>query len=302
MRKPLLVLVLVVLAALMGVPGSAVAGPRMWAPVSVSLFSPGLDDSVGRLPAGHGGHESRTGRVPVELPQVTELDPVTSTLYVSTDSGTIHVIDASRCSAVHRRDCPEAEVATMAASGDANFVVDQSTRTLYAAYAAKGTISVIDATACNARVTTGCAETPPVITTGGTPLGLALDPSTHTLYAGNDTGNVSVIDTTTCNRAATSGCGQSPATIPLGPGAILPTLDRRTGTLYVPQLGNDAMALVDARACNATATSGCTAVAEVSFGEFTGPLSAEVDDPTHTVYVQEAGDLRVAIVDGATCN
>jgi YVTN family beta-propeller protein len=308
MRKLLKVLVLVVFAALLAVPVSAVAGPRMWAAASASPFSPGLDDPVGRLAAGHGGHGSRAGRVPVELPQVTELDPVTRTLYVSTDSGTIHVIDASRCSAIHRRDCPKAEVATIAAAGDANFVVDQSTRTLYAAYAAKGTISVIDATACNARVTTGCAATPAVITTGGTPLGLALDPSTHTLYAGNDTGNVSVIDTTACNRAATSGCGQSPATIPLGPGAILPTLDRATGTLYVPQVGNDAsgpgskMAVVDARACNATATSGCTAVAEVSFGEFTSPLIAELDTPTHTVYVQEAGNMRVAIVDGATCN
>src|SRR3954452_22706256 len=253
MRKPLLVLVLVVLAASLGVPRSAVAGPRMWAAASMRPFSPGLDGFVGRLAVGRDGHGSRAGRVPVELPQVTEFDPVTSTLYVSTDSGTVHVIDASRCSAVHRRECPEAEVATIAAAGDANFVVDQSTRTLYAAYGAKGTISVIDATACNARVTTGCAATPSVITTGGIPLGLALDPSTHTLYAGNDTGNVSVIDTTTCNRAATSGCGQSPATIPLGPGAILPTLDRRTGTLYVPQLGNDAMAVIDARACNATA-------------------------------------------------
>src|SRR5690349_3750181 len=134
MRNPLLVLV--VLAGLLGVPGSAVAGTRMWAPASVSPFSPGLEDPVGRLAAGHGGHESRAGRVPVELPQVTELDPVTGTLYVSTDSATIHVMDASRCSAVHRRDCPEAEVATIAAAGDANFVVDQSTRTLYAAYAA----------------------------------------------------------------------------------------------------------------------------------------------------------------------
>src|SRR3954471_18339011 len=204
MRKPLMVLVLVVFAALLAVPGSAAAGPRLWAPASASPFAPGLDNPVGRLAAGHGGGGSRAGRVPVDLPQVTELDPVTSTLYVSTDSGTIHVIDASRCSAVHRRDCPEAEVATIAAAGDANFVVDQSTRTLYATYAAKGTISVIDATACNARVTTGCAATPPVITTDGTPLGLALDPSTHTLYAGNVTGNVSVIDTIACNPAATS--------------------------------------------------------------------------------------------------
>src|SRR4051794_17198433 len=308
MRKPLKVLVLVVFAALLAVPGSAVAGPRIWPPASGSPFAPGLDNPVGRLAAGHGGGGSRAGRVPVDLPQVTQLDPVTSTLYVSTDSGTIHVIDASRCSAVHRRGCPDAEVATIAAAGDANFAVDQSTRTLYAAYAAKGTISVLDAATCNARVTMGCAATHSVIATGGTPLGLALDPRTHTLYAGNDTGNVAVIDTSACNRAVTSACGQSPATIPLGPGSILPTLDRATGTLYVPQVGNDAsgpgskMAVVDARVCNATTTSGCAAVAEVSFGAFTSPLIAVLDGRTRTVYVQEGGDVRVAIVDGATCN
>src|SRR4051812_48589387 len=112
MRKPLKVLVLVVFAAMFAVPGSAVAGPRLWAPASESPFSLGLENPVGRLAAGHGGGGSRAGRVPVDLPQVTELDPVTSTLYVSTDSGTIHVIDASRCSAAQGRGCPEAEVAT----------------------------------------------------------------------------------------------------------------------------------------------------------------------------------------------
>jgi hypothetical protein len=68
-----------------------------------------------------------------------------------------------------------------------------------------------------------------VESSGSTPVGLAVDPVTDTVYTadldGGDagTGTVGVIDGATCNGQTTSGCGRPPSTLPTGdyPGASL---------------------------------------------------------------------------------
>src|SRR6516164_6958422 len=76
-------------------------------------------------------------------------------------------------------------------------MTDPATHTVYVANSGDGSVSVINASACNAQVTSGCGEVPATIAAGGGP-GMALNHKTHTLYV-TALDTVSVINTATCN-------------------------------------------------------------------------------------------------------
>jgi len=100
------------------------------------------------------------------------------------------------------------------------------------------TIAVLNGRTCNARDTSGCGQLPAAIVTVpgvffnqefGTLAVLALDPSNHTLYAGDaNDGPVSMVNTATCNAMNTSGCTQTPSTMANGDGIAMPM--QKSGT------------------------------------------------------------------------
>ena len=94
--------------------------------------------------------------------------------------------------------------------------VNPATRTLYVADL-KGGVFVVDAAACNAVTTRGCAQPAREVKDSQTPAGLDIDLATDTVYAVNngdsDNGDtVSMINGATCNGTNDSGCGRAPAT------------------------------------------------------------------------------------------
>jgi DNA-binding beta-propeller fold protein YncE len=299
-----LVLAVVGVAGFAASPSAAAAsaglpGPSGWRGRTLEMHAPWggwrADGLPGRVPVGAG-------------PQTATVDPATRTLYVTNGADrTVSVVNAAACNARRRAACGGAVATIAVGTSPVGVAVVASTRTVYVTNADDGTVSVIDASTCNARVTSGCAAAPATVAVGGVPLGLTVDDATHTVYVGNAEDFVSLIDAATCTGTSSAGCSRPPATVRVGPGPAGPAFDAVTRTLYVPDNGpgldgsGSTMSLIDTRACNAEVTSGCGLPA-ITTTVGAGAASVLVDPDTQTVYVANQGDFTVSVVDRATCS
>ena len=191
-------------------------------------------------------------------------------------------------------------------------VFDPATGTVYVANQGDNTISVVDARTCNARDTAGCGQAAPAFPAGNGPVAVTVNHATHTLYvADGNTNSVSVFDTATCNSADTAGCGHITATLKTGDGPAGIAVDPATDTLYItnagagisPVFGNvgDTVSVVNGATCNAGNTSGCAHTpATVTVGHF--PFFAAFDPANETVYVTDALDNAVSMINTRTCH
>ena len=150
-------------------------------------------------------------------------------------------------------------------------VVDQATNTIYVANQNDTTVSVIDGSKCNADQKEGCL-TIATITIGSDPVNdpqfpiqLVLDTTTKTIYAtlaGDNDDGVAVINAATCNAKQTGSCNQSPPIVTF------------PGTTQ----------------CIGDVPTGCA------------PALPILDPTTHTLYVADANDGPIYILDTTTCN
>src|SRR4051794_34684253 len=270
-----------------------------WAGGPAALTQPGEPRSALTQGEALGGWPRRdVPSVDVALPQTVAVTRSSHTLYVTTDSGVVSVIDADRCNA-HRDSGCGAPVATMTfdAKGGGDVAISERMGTGYVTNPDKGTVSVFDATRCNARRTSGCRDAHPAVTVGGTPIGLDINERPRPVYVGSAGTFVSVIDGRRCNRRRTAGCAAAPARVVTKPGPLWPTVDPATNTVYVPENGEEnvfppgnTLAVIDGARCSARVVSGCgDAPARATVGG--GPAVAAVDPRTRTVYVENAADL-----------
>lgn len=140
----------------------------------------------------------------------------------------------------------------------------------------------------------------PEIRVGGFPTGIALNPSTHTIYVGNGTtGSLSLIDAKTCNARNTVGCGQYVTAVTAGTDPIGIAIDTSTNTVYVVN-GIGTVAVVNGHKCDAADVSGCR-VQPATIGVGTRPQFLVVDERTHTIYVANVGSNTVSVLDGGKC-
>jgi YVTN family beta-propeller protein len=110
-----------------------------------------------------------------------------------------------------------------------------------------------------------------------------------------------VINAATCNAANTAGCGQTPASLAVGPGPAGIVVDPATDTIYVANGGGDTVSVIDGATCNATITSGCGQTpATVTVGQ--SPFGMALDAANHTLYVNDAPENAVSMIDATTCN
>ena len=141
-----------------------------------------------------------------------EVDPATGTVYITNDIGTVSVVDGRRCCAA------KATVTVGRRPQDSAF--DPGTSTLYVANFGEeepGSVSVIDTRACNARVTSGCGQTPKTLATGRGPVAVSVDPESHEVYTGDSWhATVSTLDGRSCNALRTDGCGRAPRSTATG--------------------------------------------------------------------------------------
>ena len=189
-------------------------------------------------------------------------------------------------------------------NGPQGTAFDRATDTVYVANQGDNTVSVVDARHCNSLDTSGCAQTPATVPTGAGPFAIAIDDATHTVYVANqDDGTVSVIDAATCNGQNQSGCADAGPTIAAGPTPFGIAVDRRTDTVYVTDVGDDAgtVSVINGATCNAITTTGCgQQPATATVGHF--PFGVLIDRRDHTVYVTNADDNTVSMIDRRTCN
>ncbi len=192
-------------------------------------------------------------------------------------------------------------------SGPSTVAVDQATDTVYVTNVNDNTVSVINGATCNARVTSGCGQTPATVPVGGAPIGIFADDANHTVYVANfNDSTVSMIDSKTCNGGDLAGCPkQSPPKIAVAgnPGDF--DVNQRTHTAYVTLV--DGVTAFDTDTCNSTRLAGCahtgrvTIVNRCTFSAC-GPFSGKVDANNNTVYVADGQDNTISVINGSKCD
>jgi YVTN family beta-propeller protein len=219
------------------------------------------------------------------------------------------VVDTNVCNGHHLSACGTLHPPTVhTGAGPQGVVLDSQTQTLYTANEVDNTISVIDASRCNAHTTSGCRHPAPAITIPGPigvgPLAISADPAVHTTYVTTGTDSVSMINTGACNTHHLTGCGQTPAqaTVGTSPGGI--AADPGTHTIYIANYGSGTVSVLNAATCNATGQAGCTHLPalQVPGGN---PDGIVADPATGTIYVTtipRTGPDLISVFNGATCN
>jgi DNA-binding beta-propeller fold protein YncE len=202
--------------------------------------------------------------------------------------------------------------------GPDGLAVNETTDTLFVANNGPGTstaradtVTVIDASRCNARTTSGCDQPAPDVLTGANPGGNTVDPATDTLYVTTFDSTLQVIDGSTCSASVITGCGQTtPATLG-GADPYSIAINPATHTAYVGDFGGAegfpfTISALDTATCNPRAADECSTNPATIPMQF-GPYGLAVDQPTDTIYATNIfnssgpGDT-VSVINGATCN
>ena len=236
------------------------------------------------------------------------LDAPLHTVYaVNQKDDTISAIDTNLCNGSHLSSSAALQPPTIHTGEDPESIaLNPATQTLYTANQVSNDVSVIDASRCNATVTSGCRVAPSAVALSG-PGALAVDPAVGTLYAATGTDTLSMIDSRTCNAFRHDGCTSAPPTVSVGAFPQGIAVDPETHTVYVANFGSGptgSVSVLDARTCNAATTSSCETVRTlpVPGGNAVG---VAVDTATDTVYVTTApasGPNTVSVFNGATCD
>ena len=194
-------------------------------------------------------------------PIAPSIDAATRTLYVANVAdGTVSVLDIRACNGQVTTGCGRTPPTLASGPGPIQNAVDPVTHTLYVDNSDAGTLSVFDATSCNAAVTTGCGQAPVTTIVGQVPDGgMVVDGPTHSLFVGAaESDVVSVLDTALCHAGAPTGaCSRRWPTIQVGTQPVQLLHDTSTGTLYVSDYQDDALLLLDASACTSIRRAGC---------------------------------------------
>ena len=260
-----------------------------------------------------------TGCTPVaEIPvghpmaSVSVVDAVTRTLYAADPAaGTVAAINTATCNAATTTGCGQHPPVIKIGASPNTPVINPVTRTLYVSYGHNADrVAVVSTATCNATRTSGCGQTPAVVTVGTGTAVLAVSTATDTIYAPNSgtsfSGHtMSVINGATCNGTSHSGCSQLAATVTVGTGPFGVAVNDRTHTVYVV---NNAfgeapgtVSVINAATCNGTVTTGCGRHFPTMPTGVAGQLAA-VDPATGIIYVTDFGSAGVTILDGSHCN
>jgi DNA-binding beta-propeller fold protein YncE len=142
----------------------------------------------------------------------------------------------------------------------------------------------------------------PVVPVGGFPTGIALDSAHHTIYVSAGAADeLSMINSSACNATQRAGCGHAQRVATGGRDPIGVAVDEQTSTVYVANGESNSVAVINAAACNASDTSGCTSK-PVLVNVPGGPEFLAIDPQTDTIYVADTGAGTVSVIDGSTCN
>ena len=158
-------------------------------------------------------------------------DPAVNTLYAITQGNAVSMVNTATCNRNKPAGCASTPPQVTVGTHPHAVALDPLTHTVYVAnFGAEstpgpGTISVINATTCNATDPAGCANLETLQLPGGNGDDLTVDASTDTVYVSTETDSgpnlLSVFNGATCNANSTSGCSQVPATLQVGDSAAV---------------------------------------------------------------------------------
>jgi YVTN family beta-propeller protein len=214
-------------------------------PSTVSVFNGATCNATDGSGCGQAPHSVTVGFSATAL----AVNAATDTIYVANFAdqnntpfagNTVSVIDGTTCNATTTTGCgnaPQTITLGPAFTTPAAVAIDQTTDTIYVADLQNGeesgTVSVINGAACNAATSAGCGLTPPTVTVGFGPAGIAFDPASRTVVVTNieDT-SISVINAATCNATVTISCHRPQPKFPAGRAPNAVTIDPAVGTIY----------------------------------------------------------------------
>jgi DNA-binding beta-propeller fold protein YncE len=249
-------------------------------------------------------------------PQALATDPSTGTVYAADFSAaSISVVGPGICSAAMTKGCRSEAPTLPVGSAPSGVAVDAATHTVYVANQGDNTVSVVDASRCNASEAMGCTKPLATVRVGDGPTGVAVDQATDSVYVANNGGDtISVIDGATCNATDQVGCERTSAALTVGSGPFAIGINSTTDSIYVTDTGSnsngDTVSVIDGTTCNAAVQSGCGQTpGTVRVGSV--PLGIAVNATTNSIYVANTGPEgagvsalgdKVSLIDGATCN
>jgi DNA-binding beta-propeller fold protein YncE len=246
-------------------------------------------------------------------PDGLAINQATNTLFVANNglgsstarANTVSVVNAATCNAKNTSGCDQRAPLALTGANPGGNTVDEATDTLYVT-TFDNTLTIVNGATCSQTVMTGCGQPAPATLAGVNPFSVAINRATHTVYVGNSGGgegpsSISVLDAATCNPVVATGCNANPTTIPTGFNPYGVAVDHATNTLYATDVNGNSVSVIDAATCNATVTSGCAnAPPTVTVGS--APAGVAVNQRTDTIYVADAGEESLSVIDGATCN
>ena len=248
-------------------------------------------------------------------PVAVSVNSANHTAYVVNAAGNdVSMINTATCNAAHLSGCSGQHPPTVAVGvGPAWAAVNQETHTVYVAndnfigspttFNNGTTVSVFDASACNATTQAGCSHQG-LITVGTGPIAMAADPASNTVYTVNIAARtVSVIDGRTCDAADLAGCAvQTPSTVTVGVDADAAGLDSPAHTLYVANFHDGTVSVINTNVCNGQHRRACSHLVAPTLQAGNEPTAAAADPATGTLYVPNGLDNDVSVIDTARCD
>ena len=222
------------------------------------------------------------------------------------------MIDTSTCNASHLEGCSTQSPPTVPVGiGPISVAVNASTHSVYVGNDDVendnnndgDTLSVFDASTCNATTQAGCARQG-TLTVGTGPYSIAFDTATNTVYSADLVSQtVSVTNGQDCDAADLAGCATAPeASVAVGVDAVWAEMDNVDHTLYVVNASDDTVSVIDTGICNGRHLAACAGLIPASLQTGNGPNAAAFDPATHTLYVPNWVDNDVSVIDTTQCN
>ena len=231
------------------------------------------------------------------------VDPTTDTIYAtSQDENNVSILNGATCNRAVTWGCTVFAPTTTVGNAPQGVAADPATNTVYVTNGNDDTVSVINAAVCDAFDRADCNRAWPTFKVGNYAQDLRVDQATDTIYVVNAPDNtVSVVNGATCNATNSSGCGQTPALVHVGSVPYALAIDELTNTIYVVNTAENTVSVIDGATCDGSNTGGCSqAPPTIAVGN--EPDGVAVNPRSDTIYVTNAGDNTVSVIDGATCN
>jgi YVTN family beta-propeller protein len=244
---------------------------------------PGDEGSEGCLPNDFGTLAASIGKG--SEPDGVAVDPSDNTAYIADfGAGTLSVVDELTLSVVKTINLD---------SGSEPFgvAVDPDTHEVFVTAQDEDGFAVIKGSTCNANKQTNCSFTGFGTGSDSFPEGIAVDPTTKTIYlAADGLDELEVWSESSLKEVGVVGAGTDPDGV---------AVDVTTNEIYWTAAGEDLVGFLPGKTCDASVTSGCSA-SHTGFDTGSDPTNVAVDAALARIYVSNTDGDSVSVLNAKT--